>query len=143
MRKFKAKRDYFPDRTFSVWYDENDAPLGIVGVEPPNLNNEIGKSCIPEGIYILKPFHSPTKIPADVYEFQNTAPRVACLVHVANFALQLEGCMAPGLDFVMMRWDIAKGGDGLIHPAVAASGIALQKIKDLTNYQDFQLEITT
>lgn len=146
MRKFVAMQDAFTDRTYYVWYDENLQPLSLVSIAPPWLNNEIGKSCLPLGTYILNPYPSPTKIPAQVYEFQNTAPRENCELHVANFAFQLDGCMAPGLDFAMMTFKgDASRYPGIIsgkqYPGVVSSGIALDKIKTLTNYQPFQLTI--
>ena len=137
-RHFTAVRQYFDDHTLSVWHDEDMKPIGVIAIEPPNLDNEIGKSCLPEGTYTLSPYSSPTKNPAEVYEFQDTAPRVACELHVANFAQQLKGCMAPGLTVSRMLYP----KDNMYHVAVTSSNLALQKIKDLTNYKSFQLTIT-
>lgn len=69
-----------------------------------------GHSCVPLGTYDLvlhdTPKHSRTWAlvnPAlDVLHQENDdhdpdEDRVACLIHPANFVLQLEGCIAPGL----------------------------------------------
>lgn len=63
-------------------------------------------SCVPVGTYQLVR-HDSAKHPktwALVNEaldiFENPAPgkRSDCLIHPANFAFQLEGCIAPGID---------------------------------------------
>lgn len=82
-------------------------------VELPWKDNIPGKSCIPEGKYELHPhdslkhplvvsFHNPllnvyaepVLVPAGVHG------RTDCLIHSANFVSELEGCLAPGVDYM-------------------------------------------
>jgi hypothetical protein len=74
-----------------------------------------GKSCVPLGTYRLVR-HDTVKKPKtwalvneslDVihYEGDDNDPdedRATCLIHVANFARQLEGCIAPGIAHVVV-----------------------------------------
>lgn len=77
----------------------------IYTLELPWKNNEPHISCIPTGIYTLKPFHSDKH--GNTWKFQNIMNRNNCELHPANFACdvfwngkqhysELEGCMAPG-----------------------------------------------
>ena len=65
-------------------------------IERPWLGNKPFESCIPDGHYLLKPF-SGTKF-KDVWELQNVPGRTHILIHSANWAHQLHGCIAPGID---------------------------------------------
>lgn len=93
-------------------------------------NNQNDISCIPEGVYICQPYNSPTK--GDVYLLGNTGSRKMIEMHPANFASELLGCLAPGMDFGKLNGQIA----------VLDSVKALNLIKTKTNYQPFQLTIT-
>lgn len=91
-------------------------------IEQPNNHDQPGHSCVPCATYQLVPhisghlhevdgvtplqtwalvnpavgiFHAPSDVPAD-YEGEYPA-RKECLIHPANWAFQLEGCIAPGL----------------------------------------------
>ena len=98
-------------------------------VERPWLNNEVGKSCIPEGRYLVKPF-SGMKY-KDVYEVTNVVGRTAILLHAANKASQLQGCIAPGLSTGYMDDELA----------VMSSQAALNKIITITDYEAFTLDV--
>lgn len=63
-------------------------------IERPWLNNQHGISCIPTGIYQVEQYNSPTK--GDVWQLLNVPNRSNIEIHPANFASQLEGCIAPG-----------------------------------------------
>lgn len=76
-------------------------------MEQPWRNNLIGHSCVPEGSFALMPHVSPTK--GRCYILSNPALNVYAddpppggrsliLIHAANFASQLQGCIAPGLE---------------------------------------------
>jgi len=76
------------------------------GLEPPWLDNVPFQSCIPTGLYTILPHDSPRH--GECYAFfggtvglhedeKGYAERFACLIHPANYAAQLEGCLAPGL----------------------------------------------
>lgn len=85
-------------------------PDGMVltTVERPWYDNEPHISCVPEGTYQLVP-HSTARFP-DTWALVNHAlgvahqptpgvRRSAILIHAANVADELEGCIAPGLFF--------------------------------------------
>jgi hypothetical protein len=75
-------------------------------IEKPWKNNIPYESCIPTGEYELIPYDSPKH--GKTYAFVNhelgvgankgDSDRFACLLHVANWAHQLERCVAPSLD---------------------------------------------
>jgi hypothetical protein len=76
-------------------------------MEQPWNNNAIGHSCVPVGVYEVIPHFSPTK--GDCWILNGPAQNVYAddppsggrsliLIHSANFAAQLQGCIAPGID---------------------------------------------
>lgn len=110
-------------------------------VEPPWHFNRPFKSCIPAGVYDLMR-HNSTKYPGSwamvgdgVSHFKLAGvPRYACLIHVANWAPQLDGCVAPGTSIKWMNGD----------QAVANSKFSLDHIdKFLSNSTDPQIEIVS
>lgn len=77
---------------------------------PDALCGKPGASCVPAGTYALvchdTEMHPKTwaLVNPDLGVYHLTAPagsdglcRIACLIHPANFAFELEGCIAPGL----------------------------------------------
>lgn len=81
--------------------------LVLFTIEQPWNNNVIGHSCIPTGSYRVIPHVSPTKGdcwiidgPAQNVYAENppSGGRSLILIHSANFASQLEGCIAPGMN---------------------------------------------
>ena len=63
-------------------------------IELPNLNNQHGISCIPEGIYEAIKHHSEHL--GDVLWLQNVPKRDMIYIHSANDAKkELKGCVAP------------------------------------------------
>lgn len=81
-------------------------------IEQPWNNNQIGKSCVPDGEYDLEP-HSSKDHPhtwalvnhgLGIAHFPTPGVlRAACLIHSANWAFELEGCIAPGLTKVISK----------------------------------------
>lgn len=77
-------------------------------IEQPFRDNQQGHSCVPEGSYELIPYMSPKHGPT--WQLHNPAcnvwgrgpapagVRTFCEIHSANWAEQLEGCIALGLD---------------------------------------------
>lgn len=68
-------------------------------IERPWLDNAVGISCIPEGTYVLKPktygkYGTPDNPALWV---QDVPGRTHILIHGANRAEQLQGCIAPGV----------------------------------------------
>ena len=69
--------------------------LRLRTIELPWLDNEVGKSCIPAGIYQARIHQSP-KFGWSLW-IHDVPDRTQILVHAANFVRQLKGCIAPGL----------------------------------------------
>lgn len=103
-----------------------------------------GKSCVPPGIYRLE-CHSSEAHPKtwalvnselDVIHYPDrNRPNARCLVliHVANYARELRGCIAPGMGTM-----IDSSGDRM----VTKSGMAMLTIKRLLPHTDeHRLEI--
>jgi hypothetical protein len=80
--------------------------LTFFSIELPWRDNEAGESCVPEGMYDLIPYFSPKH--GSTWCLQNPAlgvtadgaggTRSRCEIHSANWAEQLLGCIALGLD---------------------------------------------
>ena len=77
-------------------------------VEAPWKNNQPFISCIPEGLYELQP-HDSRKY-GEVYALVNpemgvthykeqSSLRYACLLHVANWPKDVQGCIGPGMSY--------------------------------------------
>jgi hypothetical protein len=103
-----------------------------------------GKSCVPEGVYKLEP-HSSEAHPntwalvnpdLDVlhYEDQHRGhARCLVLIHVANYARELRGCIAPGFGRMV--------DDNGVH-MVTNSRRAMSELKRMLPYSDsHELEI--
>ncbi len=101
----------------------------VFTIERPWLNNQHGISCIPNGVYDVEKYISPTK--GDVWLLQNVPNRSEIEIHPANFASQLEGCIAPGN---------AMGEIGGV-PAVLGSQVTFHMLKSVLP-DKFQLTIT-
>lgn len=91
-----------------------DGDLKCFTIERPWLENAVGISCIREGTYIVKPktwgkFGTPED-PA--LWLQDVPGRTHILIHAANRAEQLQGCIAPGVkcgpDYVERSVDALK-----------------------------------
>lgn len=78
-------------------------------VERPWERNRPTFSCIPAGLYQLTlGIYLKHNYPA--YELQNVSSRANIKIHVANYAEQLEGCIAPGkeLGWVAPYWAVTQ-----------------------------------
>jgi len=65
-------------------------------LERPWLNNEPFISCIPAGQYTV---HPDSKGQFKYYELASVPQRSFIEIHPANWVHQLEGCLAPCMDF--------------------------------------------
>lgn len=108
-------------------------------VERPWVNNEVRKSCVPEGMYDLQWYNSPKFGPtwALVGDSVSLFPeagkkRSAILIHVGNTMDDLLGCISPGatLGTVNGKW------------AVLSSGPTLKKFLAITKGKSLKLNIT-
>lgn len=66
-------------------------------MELPWLDNKTFVSCIPAGDYVIEMVVSPTH--GNVYAVKDVVGRTHILFHIANKPSQLEGCIAPCVDF--------------------------------------------
>jgi len=94
-------------------------------VECEWLDNKPFVSCIPAGTYKLVPHDTGKRagmwamVNEDLgvyhHQQQSESTRYACLIHVANRASELRGCMAPGdkLSMIKREWAVSKSGDTL------------------------------
>ncbi|UTV28985.1 DUF5675 family protein [Photobacterium atrarenae] len=105
-------------------------------VEREWLSNRKNKSCVPPGVYRVKPNHSPRFGEGFVLEnpdlgvtVKGPSQRTHCLIHVANFPEEVEGCIAPGTDFHSARWGVAN------------SRYAFGRLMELLGGQEWELEI--
>jgi len=97
-------------------------------VEQPWRDNTPYKSCVPAGDYDLVAYTSPKygktfalqNHALDVGVFEGSAKRFACLIHSANLASQLQGCIAAGekLHHLHEEWSVGmsrRATDALLH----------------------------
>ena len=131
------KRRYFGHGTFGeLWHNDN---LICRTVERPWMDNQRMISCIPEGRYTIKPVESPKF--GSVYCLENSnlgvthqgpSQRTHILIHKANTADQLHGCIAPGMTFGALgeQW------------AVLNSSTAFMKLKELLIDDEHEITIT-
>jgi hypothetical protein len=68
-------------------------------VEKPWKDNHNKTSCIPEGTYEYELYFSPSK-KYEVWLLKNVPNRSFIEIHIANFAHELEGCIAPGQGYI-------------------------------------------
>ena len=103
-----------------------NATLGVIrlhdqtfySVERPWLDNQVSVSCIPTGEYELGWRESPRF--GQTWHVQDVPGRTYILIHVANFAKDVEGCIGLGTDLM---------GDTV---AVSNSRVAVKKFEEMT-----------
>jgi len=74
-----------------------------VTLEPPWRNNQPQISCIPAGVYTLKPFESPTF--GACLSVDPVSGRDLIRMHGGNFFVNTKGCILPGKDFEDLNKD--------------------------------------
>jgi Family of unknown function (DUF5675) len=105
----------------------------LYSLELPWKDNDKDVSCVPPGIYQLIPYTSPKH--DSTWYLENAALGVGgagshrsfCEIHSANWASQLEGCIALGLENAPMYNPV----EGEIVPAVEQSMLAINRIKNV------------
>ncbi|MDC5753841.1 DUF5675 family protein [Vibrio europaeus] len=121
MKTLTLHRNYFPHGVFSILCDDNGNAM-LKTVERPWKDNQPGVSCIPEGEYDLIQHTSPKfgKCLAVDGEQQGVtvfgpSQRTHILFHPANLASQLEGCIAPGFHYGVVRneWAVTQSRDAM------------------------------
>lgn len=119
-----------------------DAAVGVLTlsgqqwytIEQPWRNNQQGHSCVPAGVYELVGYTSPKH--GDTWQLHNPAlniygrgpvppgGRSFCEIHSANWAEQLEGCIALGKEGTPMYDPLT----GRVEPAVEQSVDAVSEL---------------
>lgn len=110
--KLKLERAYLDNSTIGKLYYKGVKVCYTV--ERAWLNNQRSISCIPAGTYKLIPFSS--KKHPKCFLLQNEmlnvgishTHRTACLIHIANFPHEINGCIAPGLELHPTKWGVAQ-----------------------------------
>ena len=76
-------------------FKDNIKIFEAVSVELPDRDNQSNISCVPDGTYNVVLEHSP-RFNMDLWELKGVPNRSECKIHSANYAHQLNGCIAPG-----------------------------------------------
>ena len=130
-------------KLFRIFKDEKQTlgeiqigDLSLFTLELPDLNNdgidnnEVRKSCIPEGIYRVKKHNSPKF--GKTFWVKDVPGRSAILIHPGNYHYHTLGCILVGLD----QEDL--NGDGLIDNKSSKKAMGF-----LLEYDITELEIVT
>ena len=116
--------------TSGEWY----LPDGqiIYTLELPWRQNQIGKSCIPNGVYTVDRDHTGKQ---RWYRFRNeqTAPRTHIEIHPASRLSHLKGCIAPCFDI--------RGGSRTSDPIAVDSLKACELLLEWFGEDSFLLRI--
>lgn len=119
MKHYLLKRRYFEHGTYSILHREDGSKVCCM-VERPMLNNKKSESCIVEGTYAVVPHQSPKFGRCYALEAvelgvtrQGPSLRTHVLIHKANSPQELQGCLAPGVDFgfVNGEWAVVNSTD--------------------------------
>lgn len=137
VKHLKIERVYTSMGTFGKLYV--DGSFLCHTVEKQWRNNKASVSCVPVGLYKLSPhvssrFGKCYILSQKSLGVTHTGPsqRTHCLIHPANTADELAGCIAPGMNLGVVRgkW------------AVVQSRVAFNMLMDLLDGQSVSLEIT-
>ena len=126
INRFKVTLDYTLGHCYIIH------PLGMVeyvgcSIERGWRNNENNVSCVPEGIYPLILEWSP-RFKKDLWELYSVPNRAEAKFHAANYASQLEGCIALG------RKHVDINGDGI--PDVTSSNVVMAEFHKILEKQN-------
>lgn len=99
MKTIIINRDFQDGKqTLGVCYIKDENGLIIFkseSIERGWMNNERGVSCILEGVYPVV-FEYSHRFRRNLYEIKEVPGRSECEFHAANYARQLNGCVALG-----------------------------------------------
>ena len=112
-------------RTLGAMFDGDERLCETL--ELPWRDNYRGISCIPEGSYLCKIGHSPSR-GYPVYWLQDVPGRSDVQIHVGNFPKDIRGCILVGEQ---------RGVDQIAH-----SKVAFAAFMERMGGKDFTLEIT-
>jgi len=120
MEAFTMKRRYLPNCTISELFFNDSFVCHTI--EQPWRSNEPFQSCVPPGIYKLLPISTPNHKDSFILLNHNLgvglnegdAPRYACLIHVANFPHEVQGCIGPGIELHPNTWGVSRSKDAML-----------------------------
>lgn len=99
----------------------------IFTLELPWRDNQDNISCIPTGVYDVKPYSS-EKFP-NVYQIMQVPNRDAILIHIGNYAGDTHGCVLVGKDV------------DTVMPMVANSKGAMELLRNEIGNKEFTLTV--
>lgn len=127
------------ETTLGRWVIQGYEHVQIFTLELSWLNNANDKSCVPEGVYTVKPHNwdtlpgfNPAMHQKNCYELENVPGRTGVCIHIGNTILDILGCIAVGKSVGRI------GG----RPAVLSSVAALNELLSILGQGPFQLTIT-
>mgnify|MGYP003131918448 CR=1 FL=1 len=115
---------YHPNATLGVIKLDGET---FYSVERPWLDNQVSVSCIPTGTYETGWRESPRF--GETWHIKDVPDRTYILIHVANFARDVEGCIGLGMGLM---------GDTV---AVSESKKAVARFEELTKGVDWKLRV--
>ena len=89
--------------TVGNWYKGEE--LICCTIERPWLQNKVNISCIPGGIYDIKPVKSPKF--GETFKVCDVVGRTHILIHKANRPSELQGCIAPVSSYGVLKGEWA------------------------------------
>ena len=96
-------------------------------IERPWLGNTVRISCIPEGVYNMGWRESPKF--GETWQVQDVQNRTYILIHTANYAKEVQGCIGLGMGLM---------GDRV---AVSNSRKAVAKFEEMTRDVEWRLNV--
>lgn len=99
---------YGPEATMGRLY-VGDTTLWTI--ERPWMDNKPFESCIPTGTYKVVPYSS-AKYP-HVWEVTGVPERSKILIHVANYAHDVQGCIGVGMTKAKGAWSVSNSRDAI------------------------------
>ena len=81
-------------------------------IENPWLDNTPNISCIPEGLYYLERYDSPSHGDG-TWQFINVPNRTFCQIHVANYASDVSGCIGLGSQVMSGMGGVSNSRDAM------------------------------
>ncbi|EIA0803390.1 hypothetical protein K6327_000899 [Vibrio vulnificus] len=134
MKKLTLITKGLPNGTYGELFMNGERLCHTVEREWNNNNPSI--SCVPAGTYTLKRHESPRfgecfalEAPTLGVTVYGPSVRTHCLMHVANFPHQLEGCIAPGTALHSAKWGVAN------------SKVAMNALLKTLTDDEYELEI--
>ncbi|MEH6825644.1 MAG: DUF5675 family protein [Motiliproteus sp.] len=88
-----------------------DDETTLFTIERPWLGNKAFESCIPQGVYRCQRYSS-AKYP-DTFEVRGVPGRSKILIHTANWASDVQGCIGLGIEPMTDRFGVSKSRDAM------------------------------